>query len=154
VLPTGPGLLAAGAPPLAGGQNSIPSHVPLKSVLARGAGFVVGALPGGGAGVGLAATVAGALPRTDEGGAATDEAGAPTDGADAAGAVELAAAGGGSWREGAVSGDEPVDGVFGALPEHPPANKTGATATGTTILRIGPSPRGRSAFSGWLHSKL
>jgi hypothetical protein len=96
VLPTGPGLLAAGAAPLAGGQNSIPSHVPLKSVLARGVGFVVGALPGGAAGVGLAATVAGALRRTDEGGAATDEAGAPTDGADAAGAVELAAAGGGS----------------------------------------------------------
>jgi hypothetical protein len=114
-----------------------------------GAEFVEGAPLGAGAAVGPAATVAGALPVSDGGGAATDGAGAGR-----ADGVELAAAGGGSRREGAVPGDEPVGGVFGALPEHPPANKARATATGTTILRIGPSPRDRSAISGWLHSSL
>ena len=157
-LAGGPGLAAG--PGLAPGQFSNPSHVPLKSVLARGAGviagvgFVVGAaiVVGArfvvGAGVEPAEAVVGALRDADGGGAATDGAGAGL-----AGCVELVTPGG-SRRAGAVPGTELVGDVSGALLEHPPANNARATAMGTTILRIGPSPRGRSAISGWLHSSL
>jgi hypothetical protein len=141
VSAVGPGL-AAPAPRLAGGQNSSPSHVPLKSVLPVGPRLARGTGLEAGTGVGPAATVPVALPVTDGGRAATDGAGAGR-----GGGVELAAAGGGSCRDGAIPGDEPVGGAFGALPEHPPANKANATATATTMLRIGPSPRGRSAIS-------
>jgi hypothetical protein len=155
VFSDGPGLMA-GAPSLAVGQTTIPSHVPLKSVLARWAGFVVGAefvvgaRLAAGAGVGPPAVVAGALPGADRGGVVTDGAGAATDGAGAglAGGVELAA-GGGSRRLGAVAWDELVGGVFGALLEHPPANNVRARATGTTMLRIGPSPS-RSVGNFWV----
>jgi hypothetical protein len=135
VFSCGPGLVA-GAPALAFGQTSIPSHVPLKSVLACGARFVVGAefvvgvRLAAGAGVGPPTVVAGPLRGTEGAGAATDGAGAGL----AAGG-EPAAGGGGSQRAGAVAWDELVGGVFGALLEHPTANKVSATATATTILR-------------------
>jgi hypothetical protein len=119
VLAGGPAL-AAGAVPFAAPQVSIPSHVPPKSVLARaglvgGAAFVVGALVAVGTRFGAATETVGLW---------------------LAGGIEAAAGGGRRERVGAVAGNELAGGVLGALLEHPPANKTKAAATGTTILRI------------------